>query len=119
MSDVGKQEPISFRVPCVPVAQPRARATTINGAARMAYFSEVNGSKITGRGNANSRIPKHEQPVKEAAMSEGNRNCALPVLPVDDPSRRFEYLLTYFGYAACSDGTIWSCLKLCGKKRLR
>jgi Holliday junction resolvase RusA-like endonuclease len=28
-------EPITFRVPCVPVAQPRARATTVNGQARM------------------------------------------------------------------------------------
>lgn len=30
-----KLREISFRVPCVPVAQPRARATTINGRARM------------------------------------------------------------------------------------
>ena len=35
-------------------------------------------AKITGRRRVNADIPKHEQPVKEAAMSEQQSSCAAP-----------------------------------------
>lgn len=47
---------------------------------RKGFRSYRTNAKITGRGSANFRIPKHEQPVKEVAMSGNESSCAAPVL---------------------------------------
>lgn len=60
--------------------------------------------KTTGRRRANVGIPKHEQPVKEVAMSAGKRSSAQSEKQVE-----YRQLSDFPGYRVGNDGSIWSC----------